>query len=137
MLTSAGHEMEKSHTLVAAGLGVRYPRQTVQLEPHSVAPLAPVHVVPEGQDQLQHPPQTFTPLNFFAGLQDRQYFWLDLIVPDIELLFVMQGPQSLFIVRYPGINKSRQRTNEAMLPSDAVEWFLAVVSFFLQTKYEK
>ena len=39
MLTSAGHEMEKSHTLVAAGLGVGYPGQAGQLEAHGVAPL--------------------------------------------------------------------------------------------------
>ena len=99
--------MQESHTLVTARLGVRDPGQAVQLEPHSITPLSSVHVVPEGEDQLQHPPETFTSLNLLAGLQDCQYFWFDLVIPDVELLLVMQGSQSLFVVCYPGKTLSR------------------------------
>ena len=108
VLTGGGHEVQEGHALVTAGLGVGYPRQTVQFEPDSIPPLAPVHVVTERQDQLQHSSQPLTALNFFAGLQDCQYFWLDLIIPNVELFLVMQRSQSLFIVCYPGKTESRQ-----------------------------
>ena len=107
MLTGGGYEVQQSHALVTARLRVSDPRQAVQLEPHSITPLASVHVIPEGEDELQHPSETFTSLNLLAGLQDCQYFWFDLVVPDVELLLVMQGSQSLFIVCYPGKTVSR------------------------------
>ena len=109
VLTGGGYEVQQSHALVTARLRVSDPRQAVQLEPHSITPLASVHVVPEGEDELQHPSETFTSLNLLAGLQDCQYFWFDLVVPDVELLLVMQGSQSLFIVCYPGKTESRLR----------------------------
>ena len=109
--------MEESHALVTAGLGVSDPRQAVQLEAHSIAPLAAVHVVPEGEDELQHPSETFTSLNLLAGLQDCQYFWFDLVVPNVELLLVMQGSQSLFIVCYPGKTVSRLGGKTLIVPT--------------------
>ena len=111
MLTGGGYEVKESHALVTAGLRVSDPRQTVKLEPNSIAPLSSVHVVSEGEDQLQHPSKTFTSLNFLAGLQDGQYFWFDLVIPYVELFLVMQGSQSLFIVCYPGKTVSRPRCN--------------------------
>ena len=98
--------MEQGHALVAAGLGVGDPGEARQLEAHGIAPLAPVHVVTEGEDELQHPPQPLASLNLLARLEDCQYFWFDLIVPDIELLLIMESSQSLFVMRYPAINIS-------------------------------
>ena len=63
--------MEQGHVLVAAGLGIRYPRQAVQLEAQSVPPLAPVHVVPEGEDDLQHLAEPLAALHLLAALQHR------------------------------------------------------------------
>ena len=117
MLTGGGHEVEESHALVTAGLGVSDPRQAVQLEAHSIAPLATVHVVPEGEDQFQHPPETLASLNFLASLQDGQYFWFDLVVPDVELFLVMQSSQSLFVVCYPGKRVSRSRGKTLIVPT--------------------
>ena len=117
MLTGGGYEVQESHTLVTARLRVSDPGQAVQLEPHSITPLSSVHVVPEGEDQLQHPSETFTSLYFLAGLQDCQYFWFDLVVPDVELLLVMQGSQSLFIVCYPGKTVSRAAGKTLIVPT--------------------
>ena len=63
--------MEEGDVLVAARLGVRDPRQAEELEPHGVAPLAPVHVVAEGQDDLQHPLQPLAPLHLLGTLEHR------------------------------------------------------------------
>ena len=115
MLAGCGYKVEESHALVTAGLRVSDPSQAVQLEPNSVAPLSPVHVVPEGEDELQHSSETFTSLNLLAGLQDCQYFWFDLVIPDVELLLVMQGSQSLFIVCYPGKTVSRATCKTLMV----------------------
>ena len=52
LLAGAGHEVEEGHALVAAGLGVSDPGETRQLEAHGVAPLASVHVVSKGEDEL-------------------------------------------------------------------------------------
>lgn len=117
MLTGGGYEVKEGHALVTAGLRVSDPSQAVQLEPNSVAPLSPVHVVPEGEYELQHPPETFTSLNFLARLQDGQYFWFDLVVPDVELFLVMQSSQSLFVVCYPGKRVSRSRGKTLIVPT--------------------
>ena len=55
--------MEQGHVLVAAGLGVGNPGETVELEADGVAALAAVHVVAKGQDQFQHLAQTLAPLH--------------------------------------------------------------------------
>ena len=117
MLTGGGYEVKEGHALVTAGLRVSDPSQAVQLEPNSVAPLSPVHVVSEGEYELQHPPETFTSLNFLARLQDGQYFWFDLVVPDVELFLVMQSSQSLFVVCYPGKRVSRSRGKTLIVPT--------------------
>ena len=116
LLAGAGNEVQQGDALVAAGLGVRDPRQAVQLEAHGVAALAAVHVVSEREDKLQHSPQTLASLNFFASLQNCQYFWFDLIVPDVEFLLVMQGSQSLFIVCYPGKRVSGAVSKTLIVP---------------------
>lgn len=106
LLAGAGYEVEEGHALVAAGLGVGDPGEAGQLEAHGVAPLAPVHVVSKGEDELQHPPQPLASLDLLACLEDSQDFRFDLIVPDVELLLVMKRSQSLLVVRYPAINIS-------------------------------
>ena len=101
VLAGAGDKMQQCHALVAAWLGISDSCQTVQLEADSVASLSPVHVVTEGQDQLQHSSQSFAALNFFAGLENRQNFWFDFIVENVELFLVMQCPESLLIMGDP------------------------------------
>ena len=108
--------MEQGHALVAAGLGVGDPSEARQLEAHGIAPLAPVHVVTEGEDELQHPPQPLASLNLLARLEDCQYFWFDLIIPDIELLLIMESSQSLFVMRYPAINISYLQLRDTRRP---------------------
>ncbi len=61
--------MEQCHVLVAAGLGVGDAREAVQLEAERVAALAPVHVVPERENDLQHLAQSLAALNLLARLQ--------------------------------------------------------------------
>ena len=84
--------MQESHVLVAARLCVRDPRQRVQLEAVGVAPLAAVHVVAEGEDQLQHPLQPLAPLHLLRGLQHRLNLGAELVQPDGELLLVVERP---------------------------------------------
>ena len=98
--------MKKRHVLVATGLGIRDPRQAVQLEAQRVAPLAPVHVVAKSQDQLEHPLQSFASLDLFRRLEHRKNLRFDLVQPDGKLLFVMQGAQSLLVMRYPKQSKT-------------------------------
>jgi hypothetical protein len=69
LLAGVGHEVEQGHVLVAAGLGVGDAREAVELEPERVAALAPVHVVPEREDDLQHLAQSLAALNLLARLQ--------------------------------------------------------------------
>ena len=69
LLASVGHEVEQGHVLVAAGLGVRDAGETVELEAEGVAALAPVHVVAEGEDDLQHLAKALAALHLLAGLQ--------------------------------------------------------------------
>ena len=94
LVTGVRNVVQERHVLVAAGLCVRYPRQAGQLEPHRVSPLAPVHVVPEGQDQLQHLLEPLAPLDLLGGLQHGLELGLYLAEPHLELLLVVQGPQS-------------------------------------------
>ncbi len=61
--------MEQCHVLVAAGLGVGDAREAVELEAERVPALAAVHVVPKGEDDLQHLAQSLTALNLLARLQ--------------------------------------------------------------------
>ena len=107
LLAGAGNEVQQRDALVAAGLGVRDPRQAVQLEAHGVAALAAVHVVSEREDKLQHSPQTLASLNFFASLQNSQNFWFNFIVPDIELLLVVKRAQPLLVVSDPDTSSSQ------------------------------
>ena len=107
LLAGAGNEVQQRDALVAAGLGVRDPRQAVQLEAHGFAALAAVHVVPEREDKLQHSPQTLASLNFFASLQNSQNFWFNFIVPDIELLLVVKRAQPLLVVSDPDTSSSQ------------------------------
>ena len=107
LLAGAGNEVQQGDALVAAGLGVRDPRQAVQLEAHGVAALAAVHVVSEREDKLQHSPQTLASLNFFASLQNSQNFWFNFIVPDIELLLVVKRAQPLLVVSDPDTSSSQ------------------------------
>jgi hypothetical protein len=72
--------VEQGHVLVAAGLGVGDARKAVELEAERVAALTPVHVVPEGEDDLQHLAQSLAALNLLARLQHprhlHQWFFL-------------------------------------------------------------
>ena len=108
--------MQKSHTLVTAGFGICNSCQTVELESHSIAPLSSIHVVSKCKNQLQHTSQTFASLNFFTSLQNGQNFWFDLIVPDVELLLVMERSQSLLVMRYPAINISYLQLRDTRRP---------------------
>jgi len=101
LLTGVGHEVEQGHVLVAAGLRVGNAREAVQLEAERVAALAPVHVVAEGEDDLQHLAQSLTALNLLAGLQDGPHLGPDLRQPDGELLLVVEGAQPLLVVGDP------------------------------------
>lgn len=116
LLAGAGHEVEEGHALVAAGLCVSDPGETRQLEAHGVSPLASVHVVSKGEDELQHPPQPLASLNLLTRLEDSQDFWFDLIVPDVELLLVMERSQSLLVMRYPAINISYLQLRDTRRP---------------------
>ena len=102
VFTSICHEVKKGHVLVAAGFSISYPCQTIELEPQSVPSLSPVHIVAEGQDELQHLPEPFTPLDFLASLQDSLDLWSDLSQENVELLLVMEGSQPLLVVGNPG-----------------------------------
>ena len=101
LLTGVGHEVEQGHVLVAAGLRVGDAREAVQLEAERVAALAPVHVVAEGEDDLQHLAQSLTALDLLAGLQDGPHLGPDLRQPDGELLLVVEGAQPLLVVGDP------------------------------------
>jgi hypothetical protein len=67
LLAGVGHEVEEGHVLVAAGLGVRDARETVELEAERVAALAAVHVVAKGEDELEHLAEALAALDLLAG----------------------------------------------------------------------
>ncbi len=71
--------MEQGHILVAAGLGVGDAREAVQLEAERVAALAAVHVVPEGENDLQHLAQSLAALNLLARLQHPRHLWREFL----------------------------------------------------------
>ena len=108
--------MEESHVLVAARLRVRDPGQRVQLEAVRVAPLAPVHVVAKGEDQLEDLLQPLAALHLLRRLQHGLDLGAELVQPDCELLLVVESPQALLVVSHSeGI--SRSSMDDELLPS--------------------
>ena len=116
LVTSVRHEVEESHVLVAARLRVRDPGQRVQLEAVRVAPLAPVHVVAKGEDQLEDLLQPLAALHLLRRLQHGLDLGAELVQPDCELLLVVESPQALLVVSHSeGI--SRSSMDDEVLPS--------------------
>jgi hypothetical protein len=101
LFAGVGHEVEEGHVLVAAGLGVGNPGEAVQLEAERVAALAPVHVIAEGEDDLQHLAEPLAPLHLLAALQYGLDLGPDLRQPDGELLLVVEGAEPLLVMRDP------------------------------------
>ena len=107
LVTSVRHEVEESHVLVATRLRVRDPGQRVQLEAVCVAPLAPVHVVAKGEDQLEDLLEPLAALHLLRRLQHGLDLGTELVQPDCELLLVVKSPQALLVVSHSeGISRS-------------------------------
>jgi hypothetical protein len=93
LFASIGDVVQQCHALGAGRLCISDTGQAGQFKSHGVASLTSVHIIPKGQNDLQHLAQPLGPLDLLGGLQDCQDLGLELRVPNVKLFLVVQRPQ--------------------------------------------
>ena len=107
-----------------------------ELETVGRAFLHAVHVVAEGEDQLEDLLQPLAALHLLRRLQHGLDLGAELVQPDCELLLVVESPQALLVVSHSE-EISRSSMDDKLLPSSPLYHHHHCLSWLLLGKLKE